>query len=320
MKRLVPVVALVALMVTLCITQRSAMGAGTPIEVRIGVPAVYPVYSIFFAAKELGYYQAEGLNVTITTFRGGPSSQEALTAGAVDMISQPPHAVALAVDKGVKEHIVALYAPSRPAGWYIMAPAASPIRTTADLNGKTVGITQVGSLTDALVNLVAKNAKINITNAPLGGGVMAGVRAKQVDAGLLSIPQSFTALTAGDLKIVTDLGALLPPAVSEGLTVSDSFIEQNPDALRRWLNATSKALRYMQTHEAWSIAFLAKYDGDDNERVAELTLKNFIMKIGPDAAMKPEWMQNGLTMGAGTTPIPPINKIFMTSFTPVAGK
>ena len=149
---------------------------------------------------------------------------------------------------------------------------------------------------------------------------MAGIRAKQVDAGILAIPNSFTALAGGDRKTVTDLGSLLPPMVSEGVTVSDSYVEQNSAALRRWLNASSKALRYMQTHETWAVAFLKKYDGDDDERVAALTLKNFVMKMNPNAAMKPEWMQAGLALGAGSTPIPPVNQVFTTSFTPVPGK
>jgi ABC-type nitrate/sulfonate/bicarbonate transport system substrate-binding protein len=124
-------------------------------------------------------------------------------------------------------------------------------------------------------------------------------------------------MAVGDLRPVTNLGTVLPPLVSEGVTVSDTFIEQKPEALRRWLLATSKALYYMQTHEAWTIAFLKRYDGDDNEQVASLTLKEFLMKINPDGAMQPAWMQAGLDLGAAPGTSAPVNKVFLTSFTPV---
>lgn len=288
-----------------------------PVTVRIGVPAVYPIYSIFLAAKELGYYQDQGLNVEILTFRGGPASQEALVAGAIELCSQPPRAVALAVDKGVKEHIVALYAPPRPAGWYIMVPTASPIKSAADLNGKTVGVTQIGSLTDLWVQVAAKAAGITVTNVPLGGGVLAGIRAKQVDAGILSAPQSYKALASGDLRVAADLEPLLPPSVSEGVTASDAFIEQKPDALRRWLAATSKALVYMQTHESWSVAFIRRYDDDNDDRAATLTFKNFIMKINPDGAMRPAWMKAALELGNTDAANMAPERVFSTAFTPL---
>src|ERR1700728_1456532 len=129
-------------------------------SVKVGVASVYPTYSIFFATKELGYYKDAGLDVDIQTFRGGPAAQEALAAGAVDLCTILPTAAALAIQKGVKEKIVAMYVPVRAAGWYIMVPSDSPIKTVADLNGKTVGVTQIGSLTDFWVQRIATDAKI----------------------------------------------------------------------------------------------------------------------------------------------------------------
>src|SRR5690242_1500907 len=79
--------------------------------VRVGLAAVYPAYSVTYAAQELGYYKAKNLNVEITLFRGGPATQEALSAGSIDVSTIAPGAAALAIAKGVKEQIVALSVP-----------------------------------------------------------------------------------------------------------------------------------------------------------------------------------------------------------------
>jgi NitT/TauT family transport system substrate-binding protein len=301
-----------------------AIGSGTVASaasdsVKVGVASIYPTYSLFFAAKELGYYQAANLDVDIQTFRGGPAALEALSAGAVDLCSILPTAAALAQQKGVKERIVALYAPPRPVGWYIMVPAASPIKSMADLNGKTIGVTQIGSLTDFWVQKVAAGANVKVTSVPLGGGVEAGLRAKQVDAAILWPLGSYKGLVSGDLRAVSDLEAALPPTVSEGVAATQDMIDRRSDVLKRWLAATSKALDYMKTHEAWTEAFLKKYFDDSNadDKAIAMVYKNFIMKINTDGIMRPDWEKTSLESMAANTAMPKADQVFTQQFVPV---
>lgn len=307
------------LLLGVLLASSTSAASGATDTVRMGVGAVYPIYAIFYAAKELGYYSAQGLDVDIQVFRGGPASQEALAAGALDLCSIVPTAAALAISKGVREHIVALYAPPRPAGWYIMVPAGSPIKSLADLNGKTVGVTQIGSLTDFWVQTVAKTAGISVTSVPLGGGVEAGLRAKQVDAAILWPTGSYKGLVSGDLRSVSDLESVLPPTISEGVAASQDLIDKKPDVLRRWLGATSKALAYMQGHESWTVAFLKRYFDDNDEKSVEMVYKNFIMHVNADGAMRPEWEKTALALGSASgiaNTLPP-DQVFSASFTPV---
>lgn len=288
-------------------------------SVRIGVAAIYPSYAIYYAAKELGFYKDQNLDVDITQFRGGPAAQEALAAGAIDICSILPTAVSLAIQKGVKEKIVALFAPPQPAGWYIMVPAASPIKSMADLNGKTVGVTQKGSLTDFWVLKAAKAANITVNTVPLGGGVDAGLRAKQVDAAILWPMYSYKGLVTGELRSIDDLGATMAPTVSEGVAASSDLIEKRPDVLRRWLAATAKAVDYMHTHESWTIAFLKRYFNDHDDKTAHMVYTNFMLKIRADGQMQQAWMKDSLELGAsgGITSTLPTDAVFSTAFTPI---
>jgi NitT/TauT family transport system substrate-binding protein len=288
--------------------------------VRIGVGAVYPTYAVFFAGNALGFYKNKNLDVEITTFRGGPATQEALAAGSVDLSAIAPAAVSLAVNKGVREKIVALFAPPTAAGWYIMVPTASPIHTVADLNGKTVAVTQKGSLTDFWVNRVARLSGISVNTIPLGGGgVLPGLKAKQVDAAILWPLYSYKGIVDGSLRPVVDLGAKLPPSISEGVAASDELIEKKPDVLKRWLSATAKTLAYMQGHEDWSVKFLGGYFDESDPRVLDMVYKEFIMKIHADGNMQPDWMKDSLANDAftGGEHALPQDKVFTTAFVPI---
>jgi len=310
----------VALALSCAFFSTASLQAQAGDSVRVGLAAVYPAYSIPYAAQELGFYKDKNLDVEITQFKGGPATQEALASGAIDISTIAPGAAALAIAKGVQEKIVALSVPPTPKGWYILVPASSPIKTMADLNGKTVGVTQKGSLTDFWVQRAATQANITVQTVPLGApAVMPALKAKQVDAAILWPVFSYKGLADGDFRSIDDLGATFEPSVSEGWAATKEIIEKRPDVLRRWLEANAKTLAYMKTHEDWTIKFLKHYFDEQDDRVIKLVYDNFIKNISPDGVMKPEWMKASLDLAAtaklGTKLT--VEQVYSTQFTPV---
>jgi NitT/TauT family transport system substrate-binding protein len=295
-------------------------GAQAADSVRVGLAAVYPAYSIPYAAKELGYYKEKNLDVDITQMKGGPATQQALAGGAIDISTIVPGAAALAIAKGVQEKIVALSVPPTPQGWFIMVPTSSPAKTMADLNGKTVGVTQSGSLTEFWVLRAAANAGVTVKTAPLGASALMGaLKAKQIDAAILWPAFSYKGLVDGDLRAVVDLNATMEPVVSEGWAASNEIIEKRPAVLHRWLEANAKALVYMSGHEDWSVAFLKRYFDEQDDRVIKPIYENFIKHINPDGVMKPEWMTRGLELAASAdlqTKLT-VDQVYSTAFTPI---
>lgn len=288
--------------------------------VRVGLAAVYPAYAVPYAANELGFYKEKDLDVQITQFRGGPATQEALASGAIDISTIAPGAAALAIAKGVQEKIVALSVPPTPQGWYILVPAASSIKSMAELKGKTVGVTQKGSLTDFWVQRAAAKAGITVQTVPLGApAVMPALKAKQVDAAILWPIFSYKGLADGDFRSIDDLGATFEPSVSEGWAASSDITQKRAAVLRRWLEANSKAIVYMQNHEDWAIDFLKHYFDENDDRVVKLVVDNFIKHINPDGVMKPEWMNASLELAAsaGMGTKLTADQIFSTAFTPI---
>jgi len=288
--------------------------------VRVGLAAVYPAYSIPYAATELGFYKEKNLDVDITLFRGGPATQEALASGAIDVSTIAPAAAALAIAKGVQERIVAISVPPTPQGWYILVPAASPIKAMAELSGKTVGVTQKGSLTDFWVQRAAAKAGIAVQTIPLGAAaVMPALKARQVDAAILWPVFSYKGIADGDFRSILDLGATMEPSVSEGWAVTSEIMQKRPAVLRHWLEANAKTVAYMQTHEDWTNKFLKNYFEEKDDRVVKLVYDNFIKRINPDGVMQPEWIKASLELAASAgseIKLPP-DQIFSSEFTPI---
>src|ERR1700737_3076104 len=134
--------------IELLLASIAGASAQTTVKIGLAVPNYGP-FAPIYAADELGYFRDAGLKPEITAYRGGPAAQEALAAGAADIINFFPPGVALAVKKGIKEKVVGLGS-AKPDGWHIMVLANSPYHAIADLAGKKIGITAKGPQTASL--------------------------------------------------------------------------------------------------------------------------------------------------------------------------
>src|SRR5664279_1874871 len=86
-------------------------------------------------------------NVEWTQFQGTAPMTQALAAGALDCATQAPLSLANGVVGGnLKAYIVAQHVYEKPGGFsvYWAVKDDSPIKTIADLKGKTIGISVIG--------------------------------------------------------------------------------------------------------------------------------------------------------------------------------
>src|SRR6516162_3443201 len=95
-------------------------------------------------------------NIEWTQFQGTAPMTQALAAGALDCATQAPLSLANGVVGGnLKAYIVAQHVFEKPGGfsvyWAVMDD--SPIKTIADLKGKTIGISVIGGGTQGPFNM-----------------------------------------------------------------------------------------------------------------------------------------------------------------------
>ena len=99
-----------------------------------------------YAAVQGGMLKERGIELRITTMRGGPAAASALVSHDVDLLTVSADQAVKMRAKGQDVKIVASL--TQRAEYAVVVPKDSPIRSIADLKGKTIGVTATGSSTD----------------------------------------------------------------------------------------------------------------------------------------------------------------------------
>ena len=216
-------------------------------------------------AEQLGYFKAEGLDVTIVDFAGGAKALQAVVGGSADVVS------------GAFEHTINMQSKGQPMRAFVLQGATPQIvlginpktlpnyKTIADLKGKKVGVSAPGSSTNVMVNFLLakaglKPSDVSIIGVGTGSGAVAAMRSGQIDAMSNLDPVITLLLRSGDVKIVSDTRL---PAESEKvfggpmpagcLYAPQAFIDKNPATVQALTNAMVRADKWIQKAGAGDI-------------------------------------------------------------------
>ncbi len=216
-------------------------------------------------AEQLGYFKAEGLDVTIVDFAGGSRALQAVVGGSADVVS------------GAFEHTVNMQFKGQRMRAFVLQGAAPQIvlginpktmagyKTLADLKGKKIGVTAPGSSTNVMLNFVLakaglKPSDVSIIGVGAGNGAVAAMRSGQIDA-ISNLDPVITLLQrSGDLKIISDtrvvaesekvFGGPMPAAC---LYAMQSFINSHPKTTQALANAIVRADKWIRNAGAADI-------------------------------------------------------------------
>jgi len=233
--------------------------AQTPTKVTIAVGGKNLLYYLpLTIAESLGYFKAEGLDVTIVDFAGGSRALQAVIGGSADVVS------------GAFEHTLNMQAKGQRLRAFVLQGRAPQIvlginpktmpnyRAVADLKGKKIGVTAPGSSTNVMANFVlakagVKPSEVSIIGVGAGTGAVAAMRAGQIDA-MSNLDPVITLLQrSGDLKIVSDTRLLAEsdkvfggPMPAACLYAPQTFIDKNPATVQALANAIVRADKWIQ--------------------------------------------------------------------------
>jgi NitT/TauT family transport system substrate-binding protein len=216
-------------------------------------------------AEQLGYFKAEGLDVTIVDFAGGSRALQAVVGGSADVVS------------GAFEHTVNMQFKGQRMRAFVLQGAAPQIvlginpktmanfKTIADLKGKKVGVTAPGSSTNVMLNFVLakaglKPSDVSVIGVGAGNGAVAAMRAGQIDA-MSNLDPVITLLQrSGDLKIVSDTRILAEsdkvfggPMPAACLYAMQAFIDRHPNTTQALANAIVRADKWIRNAGAADI-------------------------------------------------------------------
>ena len=216
-------------------------------------------------AEQLGYFKAEGLDVTIVDFAGGSKALQAVIGGSADVVSG---AFEHTINMQFKGQFLRAFALQGLAPQIVLGvnPKTLPnFKNMADLKGKKIGVTAPGSSTNVMVNFVLakaglKPSDVSIVGVGAGNGAVAAMRSGQIDA-ISNLDPVITLLQrSGDLKIVSDTRILAQsekvfggPMPAGCLYAPQTFIDKNPNTTQALTNAIVRADKWIRAAGATEI-------------------------------------------------------------------
>lgn len=224
--------------------------------------------SFAFGIAEVGIqaklYAQAGIDLQVASFRGDAQLQQALTTNAVDVGFGSGPAMGFHV-KGVPAiAVAALY--GRPQNLALVVPMNSPIHTAADLKGKRMGVTTLGSLTDWLVRETSRTqgwGSGGIKVVPLGSmqARVAAMDRGEIDGMILEAASGYQLEDQNKAKPVLFFGDLVHDFYTHVIFATEDMIKTRPDVLRRYLQATFKTIAFIKTHKDFTVKSEAKTIG-----------------------------------------------------------
>lgn len=199
-----------------------------------------------YLGQEKGFFKEQGIELDIQWTQGGADTQQAVITGSIDIgLATGLLGVLSAFAKGAPVVLIS----SEMTGasdlyWYVKAD--SPIKSLADLEGKTVAYSRPGSSSNtiaaALVKLSGKHAKlVSAGGAP---ATLTQVMSGQIDVGWSAVPINLNLVDEGKLRVVA-LGNDAPGAKDQTVRVNitnANVYKTRHDALKRFFTAYRKVI------------------------------------------------------------------------------
>ena len=216
-------------------------------------------------AEGLGYFKAEGLDVELLNEGSGVDAENEMLAGAVQgVVGFYDHCVDLQAKGKFIESVVQF---SHAPGEVELVSSKYPqVKGMADLRGKSMGVTGLGSSTNFLTQYLMVKAGVPLgefSSLPVGAGstFLMAMQQDKIQAGMTTEPTISRLLKTGQARVLVDLrtaektrealGGTYPAA---SLYMPTAWVEKNKPTVQKLANAFVKTLRYINEHSAAEIA------------------------------------------------------------------
>jgi NitT/TauT family transport system substrate-binding protein len=216
-------------------------------------------------AEGLGYFKAEGLDVELLNEASGVDAENEMLAGAVQgVVGFYDHCVDLQSKGKYVESVVQF---SQAPGEVELVSTKHPeIKSMADLRGKSLGVTGLGSSTNFLSQYLMVKSGVPLgefSSLPVGAGTtfIAAMQQDKIQAGMTTEPTISRMLKTGEARVLIDmrtveqtkaaLGGTYPAA---SLYMSTDWVEKNKPTVQKLANAFVKTLKFIATHNGAEIA------------------------------------------------------------------
>jgi len=219
------------------------------------------------AAKEIRLFEKNGLDLDMVYVGASAVIVQSMLSGSSNIAGFGGPAVVTNVLRGGDIIQVAAMAPFFTQSLFVRPD----IRDLRSLQGKKVGITRFGSVTDFALRSILERHNLKDVNILQMGGfpeAVAGLSRGAIDGAVFSPPHNFRMLKEGFRELVSqkDLRALGSGFLTQGIVARRSFAASHREVVVRLIKSTVEGIKYAVTNEDSTKRIISKYlgitDGD----------------------------------------------------------
>jgi len=278
--RVIPTLAVVLLIGSL------GLGAAAAAEkLTVGLTSLTPAAMPMFAAKEKGFFEAEGLDVTMPVFKSGTENTQAVIAGEVQIafgsITEVLNLKKAKLDGryfwGISNFM--------PFKLY----AHPSIKSPQELKGKKLAISNFGAQSDYLTQFTLRRFGVEpIKEAPIlpigsTPARYAALKAGRVDATIMWFPHTLIADKDG-FRMLVDLNDIIPDWGYLGYYAKSDYLKSRRETVLRYLRAHTRGLKEVKANPQLGIDLLKKHLKYE-QAVAEAGYKEFVRSFAEDGRL-----------------------------------
>ena len=221
-------------------------------------------HSIFYApmyvAIEEGYFEEEGIDLTLVNGLGADKTMTAVLSGEADIGFMGSEASVYVYNEGAKDYVVNFAQLTQRAGNFLVSRENETGFKVTDLKGKTVLGGRKGGMPQMVFEYILKKYGLDpekdlniITNIDFG--MTAQAFAGGSGEYTVEFEPSATALEKeGTGYVVASLGVESGYVPYTAYSAKKSYIEENPEVIRGFVKALQKGMDYVNSHTAREIA------------------------------------------------------------------
>ena len=221
-------------------------------------------HSIFYApmyvAIEKGYFEEEGINLSLKNGFGADKVMTAVLSGESDIGFMGSESTIYTYQEGANDLIVNFAQLTQRAGNFLVAREKMSDFTWDALKGKTVLGGRAGGMPEMVFEYILKQNGINPKeDLTINQSIVFGSTAVAFAEGLgdytIEFEPSATSLEKeGKGYVVASLGVDSGYVPYTSFSAKESYIKANPDIIQGFTNALQKGMNYVQKHSPSEIA------------------------------------------------------------------
>jgi NitT/TauT family transport system substrate-binding protein len=269
-----------------------------------------------------GIFAKHGLDIEASASAGDAKLQQLLASGSIDIGIGSGPGMAFAAKGAPAKAVAEMY--GAPRNMAVMVGYDSPMKTVADLKGKKLGCTTVGSLTAWIGQRINEKEGWDgngIEVVPIGGmpPARAAIKTHQIDGYIGALETGYMLEAAKEWRVITSATPFVDHFITHVIFARDELIQKQPDAVRAFLQGWFETIAYMKAHKDKAVEISAKVI-NVSPTVAARVYDEQIGGFSTDgtfdpaavATLKKSFIQMGLLKEE-----PPDNVLFTTQFVPV---